>query len=165
MSKAILAIVPVVIIGAVAGLGFAGIIKIPGITPKKALANAAKGYVQTEGKAPVVAKTEPKTPTKAADDPAPTKLAPKPAKKDLDQGADALASVWNEIKTPELLKISANWKDDDLAIVLSHMDTSLVAKFLDEMAKGGTDKPNPMRASKLSKILQDQGSIVKSVKS
>ena len=161
MSKAVMAIVPVVLVAAVAGLGFTGVINIPGLTPKKVIKNANLAYAQADEKS--VSK-----PTKALaqipakkEDPKPEKAVPKVAKKDPDQGADTLATVWNEIKTPELIKISANWKDDELAKVLGHMDNSLVAKFLDEMAKGGESKPNPVRASKLSKILQDQGSIIK----
>src|SRR4051812_36608755 len=108
-------VIPIVIIAVVAGLAFAGIVNIPGITPKKALKNSAAMYTDKDGK-PLQKKPAPvaKVPPKKEE---PKKPAPKiePIKKDEDQGADALAAVWNEIKTPELLKIAANWKDQDLA--------------------------------------------------
>ncbi|HWA82950.1 MAG TPA: hypothetical protein VG820_05935 [Fimbriimonadaceae bacterium] len=150
---------PVVIIGVVAGLGFAGIIQIPGITPKKALKGAAAMYAQKDGK-PVAKKETPPQPPPV--DPKPKKTPPKkvatPAgpKKDPEQGADTLATVWNNIETPELLKIAAKWKDQDFARVLAHMNSDKVAEILQTMAQS-----DPIRASKLSRVIQDQGSIVK----
>ncbi|MFI5385578.1 MAG: hypothetical protein ACHQ50_05590 [Fimbriimonadales bacterium] len=160
--KPIMAIVPVVIVAVIAGLGFAGVINIPGLTPKKAVKNAAQMYAQKDDK-PVAANTaaKPATTPAPADKPKPKPVV-KPSDLDPDQGADAIATVWNEIETPSLITITKDWSDADLAKVLAHMDTDAVAKFLDEMARTGSGgKPDPVRASKLSKVLRDQGAIIK----
>jgi len=161
--KALMFVVPVLLIGGVVVAAFMGVIKIPGITPKKGAATAA--YATDHDDKPVAGTTKP-TPaaSKPAKTEAPAKSPPKTVKKDPDQGADALATVWNEIDTPELIAMSRTWKDQDLVRVLTHMDNDKVAKFIDELAKGDDDtklKPDPERASKLSKALQDLGSIVK----
>ena len=159
-----MAIIPVVIIAIVAGLAFSGTINIPGITPVKKAKNAQAGYTEKDEK---LAQKKPATPTTAPKKlEEPKKEPPKLAttKLDPDQGADALAAVWNEIKVPELAKITANWKDEDLVKVLMHMDTDKVAKLLTQIATGdpvAKVDPKPERASKISKILQDQGSVVK----
>ncbi len=164
--KWLLIVAPIVIVGIIAGLGVSGVIKIPGLSPAKSAKSAAINYGADSEKAPLKAASIPttKTATPAKRDAKQPKSEAKPAKKDVDQGADALATVWNEIKTPELISISKDWKDDDLVKVLVHMDNDKVAKFLDELAKGDEDtrvKGDPLRASKLSKVLQDLGSIVK----
>lgn len=167
MNKTMMMIIPIALIGIVAGLGFAGVINIPGLTPANKPGKSAEGMyaADKDDKAklaakkktpPVVDATAKKTDT--------TKPVAKPVIKDPEQGADALAAVWNEIKTPELLKIVAKWKDQDLVVVLMHMDNDKVATILSAMTVGDKEAkldPNPERASKLSKILQDRGSIVK----
>ncbi|HVT14420.1 MAG TPA: hypothetical protein VHE55_19310 [Fimbriimonadaceae bacterium] len=156
--KWLLILAPVVIIGVVAGLGFTGVIQIPGLTPKKALKGASAMYAQKDGK-PVVKKEETSKPppigTPAKKTP-PKKALSKGPQKDIEQGADALAAVWDNIETPELLKIAAKWKDEDFARVLAHMNADKVAEILQTMAQ-----TKPERASKLSQVIQDQGSIVK----
>jgi hypothetical protein len=155
-------VLPVVIIAIIAGLAFSGVIDIPGISPKKAAKNAVAAYTDKDEK---LAENKPATPPPAKKE-EPKKDAPKaPAvPKDPEQGADALAAVWNEIPVNELMKITANWKDEDLTKVLMHMETEKVAQLLQLMAagdQGAKVDPKPERASKLSKILQDQGSMVK----
>lgn len=157
--KMLMVIAPVVIIGVVAGLGFSGVIQIPGITPKKAAKAGAAMYAQKDDKALAqkgpATTAPPKTPDKT--NPPPKKVTDsKAAKKDAEQGADALATVWNDVQTPDLLKIAEKWKDDDFARVLAHMDSSKVAEILESLAQ-----TKPERASKLSRALQDLGSVVK----
>jgi hypothetical protein len=165
VNKTMMAIIPVVIIAIIAGLGFSGVINIPGLTPAKKAKNAQAGYADKDDKLAQNKAATPTAPPKKQE--APKKEPPKVAelpKKNPDQGADALAAVWNEIKIPELAKITANWKDEDLVKVLMHMDTDKVAKLLTQIATGDSAAkidPKPERASKLSKILQDQGSVVK----
>lgn len=163
MNKLILIVVPIAILGIVAGLAFTGVINIPGITPAKPKKAAAPKPDQTKTvaahtTAPPINPPKPQTSTQTA---APA------IRKDPDQGAEELAAVWDEIDTPELIRISANWKEDDLVPVMQHMDTGKVAKLLDEMAKGDPDAkrpPDPLRASKLSKVLQENSSIIKDSK-
>lgn len=157
--KMLMIVAPIVIIGIVAGLGFSGVIQIPGITPKKAAKAGAAMYAQKDDK-PLAQKapatTAPPKPSDKTTAP-PKKVADsKPVKKDAEQGADALAGVWNDVQTPQLLKIADKWKDDDFARVLSHMDSSKVAEILESLAQ-----TKPERASKLSRTLQDLGSVVK----
>jgi hypothetical protein len=160
--KGMAIIVPVVLIVAVVGLGLSGVVNIPGLTPKKKAKVAAQMYTEKDDKA-VSAKKPAKKPV------AKTQPTPKPKVKvtrmerNAKKGAEALATVWNEMKIPELAQITASWKDDDLAAVLSYMDTGKVAKFLEQIAKGDPPNkvdPNPKRASELSKRLQELGSIV-----
>src|SRR5437773_978088 len=126
--KLVAIIVPILVVVVIA-LGFAGVVKIPGITPDKAQKNSAKTYAEKDDKVaakPPAASPKPKK--------TPAKKLPSPlvevVKKDPDQGAAALATVWNELSTSELAKIAGDWKDEDLAKVLMAMDTDKVAKFL-----------------------------------
>ena len=165
--KPLLFVVPVVIVATVAGLGLTGKINIPGLSPKPPVKSAPKGSDQIKAGKLVASNDQSKTkPTSAPIKADETKKPKANSKitKDPEQGADALATVWNEIDTPELIAISRNWKDDELVRVLTHMDNDKVAKFIDELAKGDPDsnvKGDPLRASKVSKALQDLGSIVK----
>jgi hypothetical protein len=161
-----MAISVVVVLIVLAGLGFAGIIKIPGITPAKAKQTAAAGYSDKPDGDKAPPKKDPKPVVDATPKADPPKKAPAPGlpKKDPIQGAVALATVWNELKTPDLAKICADWKDAELVKVLTKMDTGKVAKLLAQISTGDPDskiKEDPIRASKLSKLLQDQGSVVK----
>jgi hypothetical protein len=163
VNKLMMAIIPVLIIAIIAGLGITGTINIPGLTPKKAQKNAIAAYTDKDEK---LGKNKPATATLTKKPEEPKKDPPKtgPVRKDPELGADALATVWNEVKIPELVKITSNWKDEDLAKVLVHMETEKVAKLLGQIANGDPEAkidPKPERASKLSKILQDQGSLVK----
>lgn len=159
MSKVVMIIVPVVIIGAVVGLGMSGIVNIPGLSPKKKPKVAAAMYSDKD--APP--KSEKKAPPKKKVQPPKAKVKVQKITKDPALGAEALASVWNEVKVPELAKITATWKDEDLAKVLVKMDTDKVAKLLGQLAKGDPElkiPANPTRASNLSKRLQELGSLV-----
>jgi len=166
--KALIFVLPVVVIAAVLGLAFTGKINIPGITPKKPAATAM--YASDQSDKPVADKAKTPTPPSKPKPNQTASTSKRPAKapangpsKDIEQGADALATVWNEIDTPELISISKDWKDPDLVRVLAHMDNDKVAAFIDQLAKGNDAskvKPDPERASKLSKALQAQGSIV-----
>jgi hypothetical protein len=161
MSKAMMAGIPVVLIAIAAGLGFSGVVNIPGITPQK----EHKKTPPPEAKTTAV-KVAPKKATPALTPTPKPKVVANLIKKDPDQGADALAAVWSEMKVQDLVKVTEKWNDADLAKVLMHMEPDKVAKLLSELTQGEPDtKPkvpaNPERASKLSKILQDQGSIIK----
>jgi hypothetical protein len=142
--------IPILIV-AVLGLAFAGIINVPGVTPEKKKAVAAKVYSSDKDqKPPKKASTPPKlTP--------PNKKLPPPkvtvTTKDIDKGAEQLAAVWDEMPVDKIVPIAETWKDPDLVRVFSHMDTGKVAKIL--AAVKDVD-----RASRLSRQIQEQGSVV-----
>jgi len=85
---------------------------------------------------------------------------PQPRKKpsgiptvDPNEGARALAATWNEVETPKLVAILKTWNDPDIARILVEMEPAKVAEILGTLA--------PDRASKLSKMVEKQASIIK----
>lgn len=149
MKKVLLIVLPILlIVGVVLGLGFAGIINIPGITKKK----KAKAPLVAAKTAPKVAKAEAR---KAAETPKATKpvsfkvVTPPP---DLVQGDRKLAEVWAEMDPTQLAKIIDDWKDQDLARVLVLMDADKVTALLAVM--------DSKRASLLSREIQKKASEV-----
>jgi hypothetical protein len=163
--KLALVAVPVVLIVGVVGLGLAGVVQIPGLTPaKKSLKKASEMYVDKDDKGLA---TKPGNKTVVAKKPEPIRAKPKvvPKTTDPEQGAEALAAVWNEMKVPELTSITKTWSEAELAKVLMYMETDKVAKFLAGLVKGDPSAkitPNPTRASNLSKKLQALGSVLQS---
>lgn len=132
--------VPLIIVGAILGAAMGGFIYIPGLSPaKKALRQQAK-----KQPAPVTA------PAPNLDSPgaSPPKMPQEPAKPGPDQalGDKKLAKLWAEMDTAALLPIINDWKDPELAAVLSRMDKGKVAEIL------GVIKP--VRASRLSRELR-----------
>lgn len=143
--KGLLIGLPVVIAGGIIGAALMGAIDIPGITPAKKGAPAAKSETKKaapkKSVAPLVSK-EPPRPSKKAELPAP----------DVSKGQVKLARLWTEVPTSELVKLVKGWKDPELAGVLLKMDSAKSAEVL--VALG--DK----RASRLSREIQRQASIV-----
>lgn len=153
------ALVPLVVGGAVVGLAMTGTIKIPGLTPKKAAANIygqanLYGESQAGGEALAIesdakAKEEaPKPPT------APPTLAittEEPAT-DPDAGAKKLAKLWNVMETNTLKEIAPQFKDQELALIVSKMETEKAAALLAVM--------DPKRAAIISREIQEIGSII-----
>jgi hypothetical protein len=163
MKKLFVVMVPVALTATVVVLGLAGIVRIPGLTPpKKSQKNAAALYGENDDKK-VPAKSATQKPVAKKTEPAVTQPKAPPKTTDPELGAEALAGVWNEIKPPELARITKSWTEVELARVLTHMETGKVAKFLALLAKGDPSNKidsNPARASDLSKKLQTLGSIL-----
>lgn len=140
--------VPLVVLGAVAGLGAAGIVKIPGLSKKPPVQN----YGEKDDKLPKVKIEEAKDPQDDAPKPKPPakpkNIQPEP---DPELGAKKLADVWNNIPTEKLVLIVAEYKDADLALVVSKMDREKTAEVLAAL--------EPKRAAKLSKALEALGSV------
>ena len=156
MKKAMLLIVPVLAIGGVLGAAAAGMINIPGITPKKKAAslygeaNALYGEQGQLAKESEAAKVEepllpPKKPKKE-------KIEEPVVKTDPDLGARKVASLWNGLATDKLKPIAEGYNDEELARVLSFMDAELAAQLLSSM--------DAKRAVRLSKALERQASII-----
>ncbi len=116
MKKMLVFMVPVLIAGAVAGLGLAGVVNIPGLTPKKKVATKVT---------PKVEKPRAKPKPKADEKP---KVTGDPIK-----GFETVAGLWNEMPTPKLLDITAKWTDKDLGPILLRMDPDKVVDYLGQL--------------------------------
>lgn len=155
MNKVLMFLVPLLVIGGIAGAGMAGIVDIPGLTPKKAKPKPKTEADKTgEDATPVEesapAASEPPPPQEQAPAPAPSPSASKAAEAPVDpvQGQKKIAALWSEIETPQLLKIVADWKDPELAAILRRMDPAKTAEILASM--------DGKRASALSREIQKQ---------
>ncbi len=151
MKKILLIVLPIlVLVGAFVGLAMAGIIKIPGLTPKKksppnlyAQAKESDGS-QTEVASPP-AKQETKKPQTA-------KVASNEPERDPSKGAKKLAQLWNNVSTPKLVELTKGFKDNELAVILNNMDPEKVAELLGQL--------DSTRSARLSRELQKVASIV-----
>lgn len=146
MKKAIFVIIPIVLIGAVVGLAMAGVINIPGLTPKKAkppVLYGDKDAKKTEEEAKPPKKETPKEPVVTT---------PKVEKPDVEKGAKKLAQLWNNMPTAKLAEVAKEFQDKDLAPILVAMDPEKVAELLGLL--------EAKRSAKLSKELQRVASIV-----
>lgn len=133
-----------VVLAVVLGLAFAGVISIPGIGAKKAKAAPQAAPATTPKPVATTPKHFPKPP------PPVVAVHPTPPD-DPEQGAAALATIWNGISAARIEAIAKDWKDEELARVLAHMEDDKVAEFLSSIQDVG-------RASKLSRILRDRAS-------
>jgi hypothetical protein len=161
MKKIFAIILPILILGgAFVGLAFMGVLKIPGLTPKKLMKGKGKGVVAAKAApaqappVPIAAKQVPIIPAKdlpQQKQPTP-KVAAAPIKTDPDQGAEQLAVVWNKMDAAKFTDMLKDWKDSDVARVFLKMKPDIVAGILAAM--------DPKRASKVSKLMEKQSSIV-----
>ena len=143
MNKTLVILVPIVLAGVGFGLGKAGIIHIPGLSPEKKAAKAAAAYLETKDSPPIAKKQD----RKESAPPVPKTVA---VTIDPVLGRKKLAKLWNGIDTSKLLGITEKWKDDELAQVLAVMSPDKVAAFLSEQKSE--------RASSLSRQIQAIGS-------
>lgn len=157
MKKAVVILVPVLLIGGVAGAAFMGVIKIPGITPKAKLAANLYGegtdLYAPDAEVKIDATVEPiePTPPPVAKKPEAEPEEPEPVL-DPELGAKKLAKVWNALPTEDLQAVSATFKDDELALVLSKMEVEKVAALMSAM--------DPKRGASLSRQLARIASVV-----
>lgn len=142
MKKVLLVVIPLLLIGGVAGLGLMGIINIPGLTPKKKLGKNLYAAEALYGeKKDVVAEKPKKKPKKP-----PVIARVEPPKPDLLKGAKKIAKLWNEMEPKQVIAIAKDWKELDFARVLSNMEGTKASAILAEL--------EPARASKLSREIQ-----------
>lgn len=138
MKKVLFVLVPLILIGGtVVGFALTGKVVIPGLTPKRFLAQKANPA------APPVSPNAKKDEKVAKETKKPEK---KEKQADPQQGNAALAKLWNSIDAEQLSEIVANWKTNELAQVMIHMEPSKQAELL------STVKPN--KASELSRAIQ-----------
>lgn len=150
MNKVVMFLVPVLVIGGILGAGMAGVVDIPGVTPKKSKPKAA-GTEPAPDEATSVEETgqTPQEPEPEPEPAAPEQVATAPAT-DPVLGEKKIAALWTEIETAQLIKIIADWKDPELATILRRMDPSKTAELLSAI--------DQKRASALSREIQKQSS-------
>jgi len=148
MKKGIIIGIAVLVVGGgVVGLGIAGVINIPGLTPKKKAGKNLYGagaellYGEKKDPNPLAVKKQPEKPIEP-----PVHAKPEPPKPDALKGAKKIAKLWNSLEPPKVVEISKAWKDPDLALVLSNMEAERAAQVLATMDAG--------RAGRLSQEIQ-----------
>jgi flagellar motility protein MotE (MotC chaperone) len=127
----ILLVVIIIIGGAVIGMGFAGVLNIPGITPPKKKPEVVD---QTTDDAPIVNETqsEDSLAEKAIEpsDKRHEERTPPPVIRPAKDGTERLAKLWSDIDPTSLIKIIEKYGDSDLLPVLAKMDDEKLAKVL-----------------------------------
>lgn len=138
--------------GTVIGLGYAGVMKIPGITPDKKKTTAATQGTATKSKAeettgnnksteqPPAAEPPAKPVEPPVSEPPPTTSAPK------KDGTERVAGLWSNMDTAAVKKILLKWEDGDALPVLAKMEDVKLAELLAAIA---TDDPE--KAARISK--------------
>ena len=148
MKKVLFIALPVLVLGGgFVGLAVSGVVKVPGLTPRKPKVQAMYGEGAKAPQKPVAEVPPPQKP--------PTKKVPAVAvttvKSDPAAGNKKLAQLWNGMPTPKLVALAKAFKDQELAVVLIKMDPEKVAEFLSVL--------DPARSAKLSKELQKAAAI------
>ncbi|MCL6623392.1 MAG: hypothetical protein K6T17_02090 [Fimbriimonadales bacterium] len=133
----------VVTLGLVFGLGFTGIIKIPGITPKKQAQNATKEETPEE-KVAQTPKEATAKPSNAKNPKQTNPSAPSPNSKD---GSERLAKIWSLLDAETVAEILKGWNDQDAIPVLTKMEDKKLAEILSALP--------PERAAKLSQKIKN----------
>ncbi|MHB8635269.1 MAG: MotE family protein [Fimbriimonadaceae bacterium] len=140
-NKLIFIIVGIVLlVGAVIGLGVAGIVPIPGLSPANKTQAKKDDPKAADPKADAAKTLGPATPTAPVatkpikpPDPAP---AAAPPKLDLDKGYTKLAAVWGEIDPKKLADILlTQYRPEAAAPILKRMDEDKVAAVISSMQK------------------------------
>ncbi|MCH7904083.1 MAG: hypothetical protein IH944_05885 [Armatimonadetes bacterium] len=153
--KALAITIPILLVGAALGAAYMGYLPFFGSDDKSATiespASPARAEqtatTQAEPAAPVPVNPTPDPPQDQGDT-ADVKL----DEIDPDQGAHAVAKIWNEIDARELAGIIVVWQDNDLALILSHMERRTVAEVLSLLG--------PERAVQLSEQIKALASVV-----
>jgi hypothetical protein len=127
----------IVIGGTTIGLGYAGVINIPGITPSKRTQVAVKpeegkeAAKDTSGSAAGVQEPtqEGSAPESAPQEepPPPSPPVEEPPPKD---GTERLAKLWATMDAQKVAALVEKWKDGDVLLVLAKMDDEKLAEVL-----------------------------------
>lgn len=156
MKGMIVILVGVIVLGGVGiGLGYAGIINIPGITPKKAPAKVTPGAELADSKKSEVA--TPVTPI-VTPKPEPKVEAPQPEKPKVVErvdGTDRVAKLWAAMDSETLSKVLAKWNDGGVLAILAKMDDKKLAELLNTIAT--TDPDRAARISQGIKSMEKGG--------
>ncbi|MCH8273675.1 MAG: hypothetical protein IH851_02690 [Armatimonadetes bacterium] len=129
----------IVLGGTFVGLGYSGIVNIPGISPEKKVKQSVEDAEETaedqdsekedktekpseDSETPAVAeKAAPETPP-----PAPPEATPPPRR----DGTERLAQLWSTMDSEDVVKILDNWQDGDVLLVLVKMEDKKLAAIL-----------------------------------
>lgn len=154
MNKIVLIATPVLLIGGIIVAGVTGLVEIPGLTPKKsaARANLYGEAAKSDAEQKVPQKVKPvvsATPRKRL----PRPVSYKPSTRDPEAGAKRLAKVWNVMAAAKVAELAKSWTDGEMAKVLVRMETEKAAALLELLPS--------TRASKLSRALQAEASVIK----
>lgn len=127
----------IVIGGTTIGLGYAGVINIPGITPSKRTQTAAqpKESEQSAKEAPSETPSGGQAATEGAKPEEPPQQesppAPQPAKEAPPKdGTERLAKLWATMDAQKVAALVEKWKDGDVLLVLAKMDDEKLAEVL-----------------------------------
>ena len=126
MKLVVILIAIIALGGTLIGLGYAGIVNIPGITAPKKHAAAPPDAAQTTQPAP--AATTP--PAATTQPPAAAPAQPTGDIKPVKDGTDRLAKLWATLDAEALAKILQKWPDADSIAVLAKMDDEKLGKLL-----------------------------------
>ena len=153
--KALVITIPILLVGAALGAAFTGHLPFFGGGDKPVIGEVRKSA--DAGDAGIAAETEPAVPEIASPTPEPQEDPVDEVEAvvdeiDADQGARMLAKIWNEINYRELAGIIVVWQDEDLALILSHMEKRTVAEVLSLLG--------PERAVQLSEEIKALASVV-----
>lgn len=163
----IILVATILIGGTVIGLGYAGVLKISGITPAKK-SSAAKESEKSATDATEAEKSD--KDDEALESPAPPPVnqvpepggGPPPASATVEadvtkrkDGTERLAKLWSSIDIEALKKILLRWDEADLLPVLAKMDDAKLAELLGAIAL--EDAERAARISKGIKTLEKGG--------
>lgn len=140
----------IVLGGTTIGLGYAGVINIPGITPSKkakpapAQANAeqANALAPEGGEAPGNPSESAQPDESAQEEPPPADPPPSETTPPQD-GTERLAKLWATMDAQKVAALVEKWKDGDVLLVLAKMDDEKLAEVLSALP--------PERALELSR--------------
>jgi hypothetical protein len=140
----VLILLPLILGAGAVGAALAGLINVPGLTPKKQTAPGLTGGKPQEAQ-----------PAPSAKAPA-RRLQPtvkiETVAKDAERGDKKLASLWNNLPADRLVRLASDYSDEDLARVVLAMDPEKAAELLAGL--------EPKRAALLSKKIQETASVV-----
>jgi flagellar motility protein MotE (MotC chaperone) len=135
--KLVVALVAVIVMGgAVLGLGYAGILVIPGITPsKKSQAPKVEaGVVAAPTQRPVAAPTQEPIPEE------------KPEVVPVKDGSARLAKLWSSLDAASLTKIIEKWPEGEAVPIIAKMDDEKLGQLLAALP--------PDRAAQISRAIK-----------
>ncbi|MER3413622.1 MAG: hypothetical protein C4341_05175 [Armatimonadota bacterium] len=148
----------IVIGGTTIGLGYAGVINIPGITPPKKVKSTAKQVDGEQAANPTSlanerlgqqatddAKTKAKSDSPISDPATPTTEETRASREQTSRqdGTERLAKLWTAMDAQKVAALVQQWKDGDVLLVLAKMDDEKLAEVLSALP--------PERALKLSR--------------
>lgn len=131
--------------GTAIGLGYAGILRIPGITPAKKKTLESKQEKQTAASAATANATPP---IKIVPTPAPAAI-PQKKIEPVEDGSDRLAKLWSSLDAESLQKILDKWPSGDTIPILAKMEDDKLAELLAQIVS-----KSPAKAAQLSKAIK-----------